>query len=528
MDVFRTGQPRYREPKPDYHLPNPKVFTSDNDEKEKPRGKCVTFFTYFAESTSFMGIPKIWASPRLVFKIMWTLFFLGATTVMIIQLVELFTTFYKYPVKTSVKLGFTALPFPAVTICNMNPIKLSKAKLLSCELQKTLEIPTEYQSEECVNITNTVDLSEFTETEYVCDESGCYEEEAGGLDTFYVRRELIANYLAAEYPEVRKDVGHHLESMLIECSLNGRSCDASKFTTFLSNDLGNCFTLRSKGLQATKSGPESGLSMVINLESEEFIETFKTGYGLRVVIHDNGTRPFPGSEGFTVSAGSETSIALKLVRNDSTTRGGDYGKCNDSLIFKKKFGVAYTERACREFCQRNLVIDICKCRPEDESQLNSSVKICNTNKEWNCQDRVQNKYVVDSGKGVDTCKCGTPCVEKVYQTTFSSRQWPVLRHIRALEQQACKIEPESPKCSYSSYDFENVDIRTSSFLKLKVYFHSLNFESVKEEPFYDTERFLSDIGGTMGLWIGASVLSLAEFLEILFELIFWCFCPRSK
>ncbi|XP_046584647.1 degenerin-like protein asic-2 [Haliotis rubra] len=238
-------------------LSNPKVFPSDNDEKEKPRGNCVTFFTYFAESTSFMGIPKIWASPRLVFKIMWTLFFLGATTMMIIQLVELFTTFYKYPVKTSVKLGFTALPFPAVTICNMNPIKLSKANLLECTLQKTLEIPTEYQSEECLD-TEPVDLTEFTETEYVCDEDGCREEEIGGLDTFYLRRELIADYLAGEDPGVRKDVGHDLESMLMECSLNGRGCDASNFTAFLSKDLGNCFTLKNKGIQATKSGPESG------------------------------------------------------------------------------------------------------------------------------------------------------------------------------------------------------------------------------------------------------------------------------
>ncbi|XP_048249880.1 degenerin mec-4-like [Haliotis rufescens] len=503
-----------------------KVTPINDNDKEKTPGKCVTFFTYFAESTSFMGIPKIWSSPRLVFKIMWTLFFLGATTMMIIQLVELFTTFYSYPIKTSVKLGFTALPFPAVTICNMNPIMLSKAHKLSCILQKTLDLPIEHQRLECVNLTDTVDLSSFTETEYVCDEDGCYEEEASGLDQFYVRRELIANYLAAEEIDLRKDVAHDLETMLIECSVNGRSCDSSRFTTFLSKDLGNCYTLKNKGIQATKSGPESGLSMVINLEAEEFIDTFKTGYGLRVVIHDNGTRPFPGTEGFTVSAGSETSIAMKLVTIERL--GGKYGSCNDSDIFRRKFGVAYTERACREFCQRSLVIERCKCLPEDESRVNSSFKACTTNKEWSCEDRVLNKYVVDSSRGVDVCKCGTPCREKVYQTSISSRQWPVLRHVRALEQQACKIDPNSPKCDYTSYDFDNIDLRTSSFLKLKVYFDSLNFESVKEEPFYDTERFLSDIGGTMGLWIGASVLSLAEFLEMFLELFFWCICPKSK
>ncbi|XP_067679109.1 amiloride-sensitive sodium channel subunit alpha-like [Haliotis asinina] len=494
----------------------------DDKDKEKSHGNCVTFFTYFAESTSFMGIPKIWASPRLVFKVMWSMFFLAATGVMIAQLVELFTTFYSYPVKTSVKLGFTSLPFPTVTLCNMNPIMLSRAHALDCGIQKLLQIPSNYQSEDCVNETDTPDLTFFTE--YVCDEDGCYEEETSMLDDAYVRKQLIADYLGGETDEVRHGVGHDLENMLLECSINGRKCSASNFTEFLSKDLGNCYTLKNKGLKATKSGPESGLSMVINLESEDFIDTFKTGYGLRVVIHDNGTRPFPGSEGFTVSAGSETSIAMKLVKIDRL--GGLHGSCNNSAEFKRKFGVAYSERACREFCLRNFVIETCKCQPEAEATIQNSIKICNTDAEFKCEDQVYNRFIDDTSKGLDVCKCGSPCSEKVYETSVTSRLWPVLQHVRTLEEKACSIDAMSPKCSYSDYDFANIDLRTASFLKLKVYFNSLNFESIKEEPFYNTERFLSDIGGTMGLWTGASILSLAEFLEILLEVFFWCFCPK--
>lgn len=53
--------------------------------------------------------------------------------------------------------------------------------------------------------------------------------------------------------------------------------------------------------------------MILNLETEEFLETHKTAYGLRVVLHERHTRPFPTSEGFTAAAGEETNIGLRLV-----------------------------------------------------------------------------------------------------------------------------------------------------------------------------------------------------------------------
>lgn len=58
--------------------------------------------------------------------------------------------------------------------------------------------------------------------------------------------------------------------------------------------------------------------MILNLETEEFLETHKTAYGLRVVLHERHTRPFPTSEGFTAAAGEETNIGLRLVSSMKT------------------------------------------------------------------------------------------------------------------------------------------------------------------------------------------------------------------
>ena len=53
--------------------------------------------------------------------------------------------------------------------------------------------------------------------------------------------------------------------------------------------------------------------MTFNLESEEFLSSFKTGQGLKVLLHENNTRAFMSTEGYAISAGTETNIAIKLV-----------------------------------------------------------------------------------------------------------------------------------------------------------------------------------------------------------------------
>ncbi|VDI05522.1 Hypothetical predicted protein [Mytilus galloprovincialis] len=53
-----------------------------------------------------------------------------------------------------------------------------------------------------------------------------------------------------------------------------------------------------------------------------------------------------------------------------------------------------------------------------------------------------------------------------------------------------------------------------SLLFINIYFTSLQEEITEEELAYTVENFWSDIGGSLGLWVGMSVISLAEILEL--------------
>lgn len=53
--------------------------------------------------------------------------------------------------------------------------------------------------------------------------------------------------------------------------------------------------------------------MILQVENFEQKENFLDGSGVRLVIHEPGTLPFPEEEGFTLSPGYETSIGMKMV-----------------------------------------------------------------------------------------------------------------------------------------------------------------------------------------------------------------------
>ncbi|XP_025110816.1 acid-sensing ion channel 1-like [Pomacea canaliculata] len=65
-------------------------------------------------------------------------------------------------------------------------------------------------------------------------------------------------------------------------------------------------------------------------------------------------------------------------------------------------------------------------------------------------------------------------------------------------------------------------------MRLQVYYDSLNYEIITEKPAYEVEQFLADIGGTLGLWIGASVLGLGELLEIVILLLVRCHRAKKR
>jgi hypothetical protein len=59
-----------------------------------------------------------------------------------------------------------------------------------------------------------------------------------------------------------------------------------------------------------------------------------------------------------------------------------------------------------------------------------------------------------------------------------------------------------------------------SFLVLNIYYDSLSYTRITESPQMDFIALLGSVGGNMGLFLGVSVFSLFEIVEVLLEIYF--------
>ncbi|XP_047670389.1 acid-sensing ion channel 4-A [Tachysurus fulvidraco] len=80
--------------------------------------------------------------------------------------------------------------------------------------------------------------------------------------------------------------------------------------------------------------------------------------------------------------------------------------------------------------------------------------------------------------------------------------------------------PSKGSARYLSRKYhKSEDYIRDNFLILDIFFEALNYETIEQKKAYDVAGLLGDIGGQMGLFIGASILTVLEILDYIYEVI---------
>ena len=166
--------------------------------------KAKTLFFEFAESTTCHGIRNVFGGGSKLRRFIWLVCVLGSTVYLVLNCTSLIKSYINKETVTRVTIQHQdSVMFPAVTICNFNPIRLSYL--------------------EQINITNAEDIDQLLRNG-TFDENSVNVKAVASGDDFFLQ------------------AGHQIKNMLLNCTLQGEKCSPDDFERILTS-MGACYTL---------------------------------------------------------------------------------------------------------------------------------------------------------------------------------------------------------------------------------------------------------------------------------------------
>ncbi|XP_035666346.1 amiloride-sensitive sodium channel subunit gamma-like [Branchiostoma floridae] len=462
----------------------------------------------YGENTSAHGIPRAVTTKSFVRRLFWTCLFLASLSYFLYQAQTLVYKYIKYPVTTDVTIQWSALQFPAVTICNANPLRYRQlVRLGSAEFENAGFIPKPANPPQNGSAPSTTQAP----TTLANDDDYDYDAFHGDFETI----NSFTGLLVQLNDSMKQSLGHQARDLIQECQFDGRPCSFRNFTLFTDSTYGNCFTFNKEEFipgrsphSVTSAGPSHGLSLILYIEQEEYIPRIAEKAGVRVVIHSNEVFPFPEAEGFDAPPGSLTSAGLRLTH--ISRLGGKYGDCTDGAGHELLYPGGYTQQNCIATCHQDHMINICGCAdisymlPQGATYCNFSTSVAT------CEEGVKRRIATANL----TCACPASCSDRVFRKSIGLAEWPADSYLpTVLSKLRTKSRGPGTGILGDSDEFKR------NLLKVNIYYEALNFERITESPGYEVENLLGDIGGQLGLWVGMSCLSAMEIMEVLVDIV---------
>ncbi|XP_022103008.1 amiloride-sensitive sodium channel subunit alpha-like [Acanthaster planci] len=373
------------------------------------------------------------------------------------------------------------------------------------------------------------DTSTNSERQYQNWDNIDYTAKESDVDLF----DQVADAIAKTEYGKRLNFGHSIDDMLLACSYKGYPCGPTNFSYFHNYLYGNCYTfnagMNSDIQTSSKPGPLYGLILELNLEETEYIPSIQQASGARVVIDQQYRMPFPEDAGINVAPGVLTSIGIRKVEIDR--KSDPYTNCTErdsddsQTVFSDFFGANYSLEACQKNCLYEEIFERCDCADTRFRFLADRIPCLSTNSsQTTCKEAVEHLYANDEIE----CNCTSPCQESSFELTVSSAAWPNSEYAATVLENLRQISDD-----FRTKVGNDANFVQNNVLKLQVYYERLNYEMITQTPKYDGFGLISNLGGQVGLWIGISMCTVFEFVELLYDvckilLLKVIFCSHAK
>ncbi|XP_031672441.1 acid-sensing ion channel 1 isoform X1 [Oncorhynchus kisutch] len=467
----------------------------------------------FLKHTTFHGLRHVFLSGSYPRRLAWLLAFLTAVALLFTWSSNRVRYLLSSPVHTKAHMVYAKrLVFPAVTICNQNlliPRRMKKPDIFSAGRWLGLLGRNWQVSPGARDV-----LTPGTDHD---SSSSSNEPPWSPLSRILDFNHFLPPPLESQPSmlQLLDRLGHQMEEMLLYCRFQGEVCGPRNFSTIFTR-YGKCYTFNSGQdnrplLVTMKGGMGNGLELMLDIQQDEYLpvwgETDETSFeaGIKVQIHTQDEPPFIDQLGFGVAPGFQTFVSCQEQR--LTYLPPPWGDCK-STPMDSDFFSSYSLTACRIDCETRYLVENCNCRMV---HMPGDAPYCTPEQYKECADPALD-FLVERDN--DYCVCETPCNMTRFGKEMSFVKIPSKASAKYLAKKYNKTE---------QYIADNI-------LVLDIFFEALNYETIEQTKAYEFAGLLGDIGGQMGLFIGASILTILELFDYLYEVIKYklCRCSNKK
>ena len=300
------------------------------------------------------------------------------------------------------------------------------------------------------------------------------------------------------------------------------------FRWYWSFSYGNCFQFNSGFnnsnqnidlIRVSREGINNGLLVGIFplTNQNSYFSSFSTGMVL--FVHNNSFKP---SKEIFLEPGKMTYVSVKRIFAQKCPT--PYSECIDLSTYSSELhdyiirsNKKYRQQDCFELCIQQKIIKNCECFYTAYDRLNTQLRPCLNYTDYNCLTKKISEFDVN-----DCIKnsCPLECDSISYDLSLSSLVSPSEAFYRTLL-------VNTPKTLFDSY---NLSVTYETYLSKSVYFYvyypSLQYTLINETPKMSIFDLLTQIGGSLGMFVSFSIFSLFEMIEI-FALLVYCLIKKQ-
>ncbi|XP_040827341.1 acid-sensing ion channel 5 [Ochotona curzoniae] len=433
----------------------------------------------FAISTSIHGVHNVVRNKSRLRRALWLAVVLGSVSLMVWQIYSRLLNYFTWPTTTSIEVQYVEkMEFPAVTFCNLNRFQADAVAKFGIIFSlwdifsKVLHL-----QEIGENSTATRKAMDFVATQQ--------------------------NFSITDF--IRNNGFYLNNSTLLECEFFGKPCGPKDFAHIFT-EYGNCFTFNhGENIKTKKKVSVSGrgLNLLFNVNQEEFIDNPALGFadaGIIFVIHSPRKVPQFDGLGLSSPVGTHARVTIRQVK--TVHQEYPWGECNPKI--KLKNFSHYSTAGCLKECKARYIKKQCGCLP---FMLPGNAIECDLQKYYNCVSPLLDYIEVNElcTMGTYNSSCPVSCEETTYPATISYATFPSQTALKYL----------SKKLNHSQeYIREN-------FVNIEINYSDLNYKITQQQKAVSVPELLADIGGQLGLFCGASVITIIEIIEYIFTNFYW-------